>query len=149
MQIEQLSAFAAIALAGSLAMERLVVIAKTTFPWLAEAKTAGGQSEMRADRWRRRAVLAITLAASFVTSWLLSDSVAGQPRYVSFGEGSHVHWTLFAFTISGGSAFWTSVVSYASTTKDLRAQEKANLIEAREQRRALPSGRDPKVAPGI
>jgi hypothetical protein len=54
-----------------------------------------------------------------------------------------VHWTLFGLMISGGSAFWTSVVSFASAAKDARALAKADMAEQLAARQA------PKPAAGV
>ena len=115
---------AAATLAGSLAMERLVVIFKTMFPWLAEAKVAlPGESEIRIDQRRRLSVLAITVIASLITAYFIADSSMGWDRVVVIG-GQRLWFPIFGLMISGGSAFWSSIVGFASAAKDVRTQEK-------------------------
>ncbi|MCO4098409.1 MAG: hypothetical protein HEQ38_03210 [Gemmatimonas sp.] len=129
MQLDSLSDFAPLALAGSLAMERLVVIAKTMFPWLAKPVVAEpGESEYDVDQRRRLAVLGITMTASLVTAWLVGDRQSNwYMRTIAVGPGRTINWLIFGLMISGGSAFWTSIVSFASAAKDVRRLEKASL----------------------
>jgi hypothetical protein len=123
-------AFAAVTLAASLAMERFVVAAKTAFPWLAQPKqTLPGQSEMAVDRKRRRSVLGITIVACMVTSLTLAEGEHWYSMMVDAG-GTQLHWAVFALMISGGSAFWASVVGFASAAKDIRSQEKLAIENA-------------------
>jgi hypothetical protein len=129
MQLDSISDFAPLALAGSLAMERLVVIAKTMFPWLAKPVVAEpGESEYDVDQRRRLAVLSITMTASLATAWLIGqERSVWYMRTISVGPDSSINWLLFGLMISGGSALWTSIVSFASAAKDVRKLEKASL----------------------
>ncbi|WP_396215893.1 hypothetical protein [Gemmatimonas sp.] len=128
MQLDSLSDFAPLALAGSLAMERLVVIAKTMFPWLAKPVAAEpGESEYDVDQRRRLAVLAITMTASLTTAWLIGQGNVWYMRTIAVSPDRSINWLLFGLMISGGSAFWTSIVSFASAAKDVRKLEKASL----------------------
>lgn len=137
--LDQLGALAALALAGSLAVERLVTIAKTIVPRLTEATSAEpGESEMRADQGRRLSVLVVTLTASAITAFLVSTDGA-----IPVGTDTHVPWPLFALLISGGSAFWTSVVAYASAAKDVQQ------LERKERERTLPDVAGSLGAEGI
>lgn len=140
MQIDDLSTLASLTLAGSLAMERFVVIAKTAVPWLAEAKVAApGESEMRADKARRRVVLGLTIVASLITAAFIGEGETWFRSSIAIGSTSRIPWFVFALMISGGSAFWTSIVGFASATKDVRAQEKLDAIAASRAARVVPT----------
>lgn len=118
---DALSTLASLALAGSLAVERLVTIIKTFFPSLNEvARPAWGESDARADMDRRLRVLLVTIIASQLTAFLLASGDGGLRGQVMVNEEFGVPWSLFGLLISGGSAFWTSIVSYASALKDVQ-----------------------------
>ncbi len=125
MNIDTMSAVAAVLLAISLAGERLVTAVKAAFPWLAqEAKKDDGTTDRSKDRWRRLAVLTI----AYLAAWVTSAFAAGG----SLGEGLTGHLTIagvnfptpiVAILASGGSAWWTNIVAYASAAKDARAND--------------------------
>jgi hypothetical protein len=144
----ELNELAAITLAGSLAMERLVVIAKTAWPWLADPKIAlPGESEIRVDKARRRAVLAITVVASMITAVVIGDGTNWYSHAIVVGTRK-IHWPIFGLMISGGSAFWASIVGFASAAKDVRAQEKLQVnAESAVMQRQLTTAT--KVVPTI
>ncbi len=145
MQIDGINSLASVTLAGSLAMERLVVIFKTTWPWLASPKPPKpGESEMQSDRWRRRAVLSVAITASLITAVLIGEGTPWYTRTIATGTVS-LPWYLFALMISGGSAFWTSVVGYASAAKDVRTQDKLNAQAAGAALAAATSGPPARV----
>jgi hypothetical protein len=128
MIIEEISAFVATVLAVSLATERLVVIAKTAAPvWLAdEKKTDAAEVDLLGDRWRR---LRVHLLA-FLTAWLIAASLAefdfmGRVELGS-ASGASMHVLVLALLSMGGSAFWASIVGYASAAKDIRMQARAS-----------------------
>ncbi|MDP1891400.1 MAG: hypothetical protein Q8K55_10970 [Gemmatimonadaceae bacterium] len=131
---DALSTLASLALAGSLAVERLVTIIKTFFPSLNEVgRPAWGESDERADQDRRLRVLFVTIIASQLTAFFLATGDGGLSGAVKVSSELGVPWPLFGLLISGGSAFWTSVVAYASALKDVQKSE-AKRVEQNEQR---------------
>lgn len=120
MPLDNLSDLAAVLLAISLATERLVVIAKTVFPKLGEERPpAPGESADEADRMRRLSVLGVAYVCALATAWLVADGWT-----IEYGAGKRVI-SIFgvALLASGGSAFWTQVVGFASAAKDVRKME--------------------------
>lgn len=136
---DALSSLASLALAGSLAVERLVTIVKTFFPSLSEvARPAWGESDERADMDRRLRVLLVTIFASQLTAFILASGDGSLADTVKIGPAQGIPWPLFGLLISGGSAFWTSIVSYASALKDVQ-KGAAKRIEQLEQRERMGS----------
>lgn len=127
-----LSSLAAIVAGVSLATERLVTAAKTALPQLLaneETKPGTQQPDLVADRGRRLLVQLIAFLSAFLTSTLIATKtvqIAGLalPFYVVYGGAEpHLLPTPFlALFAMGGSAFWTSVVAYASAAKDIQTQ---------------------------
>jgi len=137
---DALSTLASLALAGSLAVERLVTIVKTYFPSLNEVgRPAFGESDARADQDRRLRVLFVTILASQLTAYILASGDDGFNGQVKVSAELGVPWPLFGLLISGGSAFWTSIVAYASALKDVQKSQ-AKQLDQLEQRGALGSG---------
>lgn len=143
---DALSTLASLALAGSLAVERLVTIIKTFFPSLNEpARPGWGESDARADQDRRLRVLLVTIFTSQLTAYFVASGDGGLSGSVNVGPEQGIPWPLFGLLISGGSAFWTSIVSYASALKDVQ-KGVAKQVEQAEQRSRLGSG-DPLLPP--
>lgn len=124
MPLDNLSDLSALLAAVSLATERLVVIVKTMFPRLgAERAPSPGQSPDEADRGRRLTVILIAYVCALVTSLLVADGWE-----FTYGDGGRaVSVFAVALLASGGSAFWTQVMSFASAAKDVRQYEKRRL----------------------
>jgi hypothetical protein len=126
--IEDLSAFIATVLAVSLTTERIVAVVKTAFPvWMAaERKTESAEVDLLGDRWRR---LRVHLVA-FVVAWVASASLANfqfLSGSVKLGTaGAEIPVFFLAILSMGGSAFWSSVISYASAAKDIQNQARAS-----------------------
>jgi len=159
---ENLSAFVATVLAVSLSTERLVAVVKTAFPvWMAaEKKTNSSEVDLVGDRWRR---LRVQLVA-FVSAWVASAAVAELHFFgsITIGTGPmRIPVIVLALLSMGGSAFWSSVVNYASAAKDIQQQTRATSglafqAEARRQGKTpLDSGMaavargGAEVAPGL
>ena len=154
MHLDQLDAFVAIVLAGSLAMERVVTIAKTLLPStfgppgpqptkdvsvvaptpmesvtsrLAKRRRAFAQDD---EQQRRILVLSLVLLSSLVTSWLLSErpetctSWTARCRSVNIGAAVTINWFLYALLISGGSALWTNILGTVSALKDVQVEQR-------------------------
>jgi len=115
MSLDSLGAVAGVALAGSLATERLVVLAKTMVPWFGRSRPDVAPTWGSEEQFRRLAVNAVAVGSSLVTAYLISDG--GE---IVIPNGPPLHWIVFALMISGGSAFWTSIVAYASSVKDVQ-----------------------------
>lgn len=146
---DALSTLAALALAGSLAVERLVTIIKTFFPSLNEvARPAFGESDERADMDRRLRVLLVTIIASQLTAFFLASGDGGLSGAVKVSPELGVPWPLFGLLISGGSAFWTSIVAYASALKDVQ-KGVARQVEQAEQHGRLGSGASAMPPAGV
>jgi hypothetical protein len=124
MPLDNLSDLSALILAISLATERLVVIVKTVFPQLGEERPpAPGETADEADRMRRLSVLGVAYLCALVTAWLIADGWT-----IEYGAGRRVI-SIFgvALLASGGSAFWTQVVGFASAAKDVRKMERQRM----------------------
>jgi hypothetical protein len=125
--IDDLSAFLTLLLGVSLATERLVAVAKTSFPiWLAdEKKTAALETDLIGDRWRRLRVQLVAFIAAWVISGSLADWNFFGPVNVAAAGAIALPAPLLALLSMGGSALWTSLLGYASAAKDVRAQDRA------------------------
>jgi hypothetical protein len=133
MRIADLSSLAAVVLAGSLTMERLVTIVKTVAPrrFAEPVHPPINVSELIADRGRRLRVLALVFSASLLTAYVLAEPATAcksgakcASLEVQYGTDLAIPWLLFAFLISGGSAFWANIVGYTSALKDVRIEQK-------------------------
>lgn len=124
MPLDNLSDLSALLAAVSLATERLVVIVKTMLPQLsAERIPAPGQSPDEADRGRRLTVIGVAYVCALATSVLVADG-----WQFTYGDGTRaVSVFAVALLASGGSAFWTQVMSFASAAKDVRQYERRRL----------------------
>lgn len=125
--IDDLSAFLTLLLGTSLATERLVAVAKTSFPiWLAdEKKTAALETDLVGDRPRRLRVQLVAFIAAWVVSGSLADWNFFGPVNVATAGAIALPAPFLALLAMGGSALWTSLLGYASAAKDFRAQERA------------------------
>lgn len=124
MPLDTLSDLSALLLAISLATERLVVIAKTLLPRLGEERPpAPGESADEADRARRLTVLGVAYLCALITAWLIADGWT-----IEYGA-SRREISIFgvALLASGGSAFWTQIVGFASAAKDVRKLERQRM----------------------
>ncbi len=124
MPLDNLSDLSAVLLAISLATERLVVILKTVFPKLGEERPPEpGESSDEADRMRRLSVLGVAYVCALATAWLIADGWT-----IEYGAGKRAI-SIFgvALLASGGSAFWTQVVGFASAAKDVRKMERQRM----------------------
>jgi hypothetical protein len=136
--IDTLSAVAAVLLAISLAAERLVTAVKAMIPWLAEeadeAKNPDGTTDRKKDRPRRVIVVLI----AFLAAWLTTALAAGGSFFgsITIAELSFPI-PLVALLASGGSAWWTNIVAYASAAKDARANEALATPQLRPSRLIL------------
>ncbi|MHB8837530.1 MAG: hypothetical protein ACYC7F_01100 [Gemmatimonadaceae bacterium] len=131
---DTLGTLASLALAGSLAVERLVTIVKSLIPSLSEAVRPGwGESDARADKDRRLRVLLVTIFASQLTAFVVASGDGAYGGTVKVGPTLEIPFPLFGLLISGGSAFWTSIIAYASALKDVQKGE-AKRVEQAEQR---------------
>jgi hypothetical protein len=129
MIIEGFSAFAATVLAVSLATERLVAFVKSAAPrWFAdEKKTEASEVDLLGDSWRRIRVHAVALVSAWLASASLPEGGFALLGKVVLSAGNiAIPVPLLALLSMGGSAFWTSIVGYASTAKDLRMQERSS-----------------------
>ena len=137
----------------SLASERLVTIAKTAFPWLADEQLDDSQQpDPQADRPRRLTVQGLAFAASYLTAAVTTQT--HWPTDVSkIGDYSLPLWGI-ALLASGGSAFWSSILGYAKAAKEaqqaLQATNKLRLIdEASAARASVGGGRVPRVISSV
>jgi hypothetical protein len=136
--IDQIIALAVAMIAIGACAERFVVAIKTLIPWLAEErKTEAQEVNLKEDKWRRFAVLALSFGGAWVTAAFLAEQsvvVAGSATTVRsfdlFGRIGLAQMSLPAPIVgllaSGGSAFWNSVLGYARAAKDIKVQEKAS-----------------------
>lgn len=112
-----LNALATVLFAVSLAVERLLSIIKTVFPWLTEEKkTPAGEIDLVADKPRRIIVQLLALAASWVTCALLFNQL-NPVGTVLIGDREFAIG-LLALLGSGGSAFWNNFLGYTKGLKD-------------------------------
>lgn len=147
MQLELLSAVVAVLLAISLATERVVTSVKTLIPQLSvEKKTSAKEEDLAADRARRLTVQFVAFAIAWAMAGLLVRDGGFLMGNIEI-QSPTVTVALPAFVVgllaSGGSAFWTNVVSFVSTATDIKKTVKASESLAYEaQARAL--GRSPE-----
>ena len=126
--LENLSELSTLLVAVGLATERLVVVIKTVFPALGPADGARGA---KADRSRRLLVLALAYVCALATSWLIAGGMTIQ--FASARPPMSIF--VFAVLASGGSAFWTQVVGFASAAKDAR---QVQVTQLRQQAKSVP-----------
>lgn len=128
MPIETLSALFATILGVSLGTERLVTIVKALLPGLAqERRNDAGQPDHTKDRPRRVAVQVV----AFVSAWVTAAFLASGGKFDLFGGVSvasastiTIPVPLLGLLATGGSAFWTSAIAYASHVKDIAAERR-------------------------
>jgi len=147
MGIENLSTLFATILGVSLGTERLVAILKSTFPKLGEeSRNEAGQPDAHKDRWRRIAVHAIAFMGAWVTAaFLVSPTEFNLLGQVAYGPNGaqQIPVPLLGLLASGGSAFWTNVIAYASHVKDISAEQRT---AQRLDNRQKASGQHVKLA---
>jgi len=117
MRLDSLTELSTLLAAISVATERLVVVVKTIFPRLgAQPAAVPGSSDDGEDRGRRLGVLALAYGCGLVAAYFVGD---GWRIYYGSGQQGI---SIFAVALlsTGGSAFWTQVVSFASAAKDAR-----------------------------
>jgi hypothetical protein len=129
--VSDLGAMLALLLAVSLATERLVTIAKTTFPQgLADdRRNEAGEVDLVADRSRRLVLQAVALVGAWITSALIASR--GQLTPEAFLGVVHagtvaIPAPVVALLACGGSAFWAQVVQYVGAVKDIAATRRAS-----------------------
>jgi hypothetical protein len=119
-----------IAIAPSIASERLVDIIKGLVPWLNQQRRKPAE-----EGWRKAALQILAVIAGITTAWLASAAI---PK----GVGIPDDWTgtlALGLLASGGSGFWNSILTYVAKAKDLKAAEaETRQIEARVKRATLP-----------
>ena len=128
MPIESLSMLFATVLGVSLGTERLVTIVKSVFPGLGkEQRNDAGQPDPAGDRVRRVAVQVV----AFVAAWVTAAFLASGGKFDLFGgvtvAGANalaIPVPLLGLLATGGSAFWTSAISYVSHVKDIAAEQR-------------------------
>jgi hypothetical protein len=146
MTIGPLSDLVAVVLAGSLVMERGVAIVKTLAPKvfgdpgpdpeaifkpdpkLDRPQRVDPRRKVMGVRWyhgRRAVVLILVLIMSGLIAYLLSEN-----QRVTYGTAGSMHWIMFAFLISGGSAFWAQLLGFVSAVKDFRVEQGKKTTDA-------------------
>jgi hypothetical protein len=151
--IDNLGELFALLMAIALCTERLVTIAKTTFPgFLAtEQKTEAREVDLQADKRRRLAVQAVAYTAAWTTTAFLASGDQFAPfGSIAIGRAADAPtlpvW-LVGLLASGGSALWSSLLGYSSAVRDVRKQQVAR--EGLEyKKRAEDLGVEPPVDTG-
>jgi len=148
MAIQHLESLAAVVLAGSLAMERLVNLGKTLAPRIFgepspvgnapvsifddSARTRSTSAARLSERYRRLAVLALVYVSSAITAWFIAGDYQACVLHaswfecpaVAYGSADSMPFWLYAILVSGGSAMWANLVGYFSALKDTTAAQR-------------------------
>lgn len=126
--LDILGVLAAQVLALSLATERIVTILKTIRPGLfAEPVDASlGPMDSHDDRWRKFSIQVIAFVVAWGAASFLHDGTFAPFGKVPIGNsGAALPTWLFGLLATGGSAFWSSVLTITRTVKDLRVQDRS------------------------
>jgi len=96
-------------LAISIAGERLVTFLKTLIPWLASPPPSA-TAAIKDDIARQVTVMII----AFLACWLTAEIA---------GVDTIIKPPILGLLASGGSAFWTNILSYVKGAKDIKTQQ--------------------------
>jgi hypothetical protein len=128
-------------LAISVAGERLVMLFKTQFPWLAGAPNATQAADPNVEKKRKVILMLLSFVCCTLTAILLAAS--NGYWYINLG-GSIGEVTVFLFGLlgTGGSAFWTSILGYVKSVDDIKVQQKLQkVMETQEMRFSINKAR--------
>lgn len=135
--LTDLSSLLATLIALSVATERLVSIIKNVVPYLSTR-----QATAHAERYRAAAVQLLAVAAGLATAYLAQRGQllpAALPR-----------WPLLGLLASGGSGFWTSILGYVTSVKDIRKSVAWDArVQAAANIRAIAHGAHSLAAPEV
>ena len=151
MEVSIITKLISIVLAVSLASERLVSILKTISPWLAGPQPPSTPlPDSRMERVRKVVVMLI----SFFIGWLMSSYSDGEFKiFDSLDIGINnfkIPYFIIGLMASGGSAFWTSILSYVKAVRDVSTQQNVQeTLKTGAQLSALASGRKDFLAAGF
>lgn len=113
--------FVTLILGISLSGERLVTLIKTFFPNLAAPPASSGEFPAdSATEITKKALLMVIAFLSCLLSAFLINKMTVDP--ITIGSVD-VPIVLIALLASGGSAFWTNILGYVSSLKDLNSQK--------------------------
>jgi hypothetical protein len=125
--LDNIIALATFMIAIGAAAERFVTIFKAIIPWLnEEQKTSMETTDPKADSSRRKVVLLLAYIGAWLTASFLTESSGLNPMgYVKIGL-LNIPASVVAFLSMGGSAFWSSILKYASAVKDIKINQNAD-----------------------
>lgn len=109
--LDTLSNLLAVLIALSVASERLVEILKNLIPWLRT-----GQTNARMEARRKLALQLLAVLAGVATAFL-AENVLPTPLQ------DYRHLVVLGLLASGGSGFWTSVLGYVTSVKNIKRKE--------------------------
>lgn len=110
MNTQDLTKLVTLILAISISGERLVTFLKTLIPWLSSPPPSPTGRVGTSEVIRQVVVMIIAFLACWLTAEIADVSTPIKP-------------SLLGLLASGGSAFWTNILSYVKGVKDIKTQE--------------------------
>jgi hypothetical protein len=131
---EQLITLSTFLIVVSAATERIVALVKSFVPWLAEErKDPSGFIDPVPERRRTLAIQIISLLGAWLTTSLVNQNFNPALELCLNDKELCLPAGVMALLSSGGSAFWSQILGYATAVKDIKKQDRAdgriNLVE--------------------
>jgi hypothetical protein len=121
MDLTELTKLVTLIMAISVAGERLVTFVKTLVPWLSSPQVTVPTNDSTKEIIRKVIVMVIAFLSCWLTAYLANTDSIIKP------------W-LLGLLASGGSAFWTNILTYLKGVSDVKKQaglqEKINTVNA-------------------
>jgi len=131
MEITIIAKMAAIVLAVSLSSERLVTFLKTLFPGLASKTNNQANATPPAVEGSEKVRQIMVMIIAFLSAWLTASFlIDGKFKpFASYDIGppqTLIPVWIIGLLASGGSAFWTNLLGYVQSVKNLNTQKFQN-----------------------
>jgi len=113
LKVDDLIGLLEFVLAVSIASERFVTLLKTMIPWLSEESIdPAGSLDLTKDRYKSLTLQFLSLAVSILTAYIALE-----------GKDEQKYFWLVGAMASVGSAFWTGLLGYITSARDIKKSE--------------------------